>query len=69
MFRFAGYTIKNQNGDVVQYSPNRANAEQFCQQHGLPGTNITKVYEWRAITEYVPPPPPPEGPIDLQPSQ
>jgi hypothetical protein len=69
MHHFAGYLVKNQNGDVVQYAPQRAQAEQFCQQNGLPGSNITQIYEWKNIREFTPPPPttPNDEPIDLQP--
>jgi hypothetical protein len=68
MYHFAGYLVKNQNGDVVQYSPQRAQAEQFCQQNGIPGTNIVQIYEWRKVefTE-TPATPPSDEPIDLQP--
>lgn len=47
MYRFAGYLIKNPNGDVVQYAPNHAVAEQFAKQHGMPVEMISKAYEWR----------------------
>jgi hypothetical protein len=68
MHHFAGYLVKNQNGDVVQYAPQRAQAEQFCQQNGLPGTNITQIYEWKKMEFSTEPTvPPSDEPIDLQP--
>lgn len=68
MYHFVGYLIKNQNGDVVQYSPNRVVAEQFCQQNGLPLTGIVQVHEWKAIAFAEPTtPPPPTEPEELQP--
>lgn len=70
MYHFAGYLVKNQNGDVIQYAPQRAHAEQFCQQHGIPSSNITQIYEWRKVEFSVEPEAPPsDEPIDLQPIQ
>jgi hypothetical protein len=47
MFHFVGYLIKNQNGDVVQFSPQRRTAEAFCAQNGLPPNGIVQAYELR----------------------
>jgi hypothetical protein len=71
MYRFAGYLIKNPTGDVVQYAPNRAVAEQFAQQHGMSVESIAKAYEWRVgWAESAPQSDSaPEPQIDLPPSQ
>jgi len=70
MHHFAGYLVKNQNGDVVQYSPHRQLAEQFCQQNGFAPGNIVQIYEWKKV-EYTEADPvvTSDDPIDLQPIQ
>lgn len=47
MFHFIGYLVKNQMGDVVQFSAQRAAAEAFCKQNGLPPSGIVQAYELR----------------------
>lgn len=54
MYRFAGYLIKNQAGDIIQFASTRAQGEQFCQQNGLPVSHMTQAYEFRT-PEYVEP--------------
>lgn len=71
MYHFAGYLIRNHAGDVVQYSHQRAQAEAFCQQNGLPPSCVVKIYEWKNIEPFVPTESSPQSdePVDLQPSR
>ena len=71
MYRFAGYLVKNQNGDVVQYSPTQSAAVQFAIQHAISVENINKVYEWRVgwDTPALQPDVAPQPQVDLPPTE